>query len=210
MTHLHLILGSSSVSRRAVLEKLGLPFRIVRPEIDEAPWQDESPMAHVLRLAEEKAQRVREIALSQLDFCACGEYWIISSDQVAVLNGQLVSKPENHAEAVRQLLASSGKSITFYNGLCLLNTKTGACQSVLDTSTVHYKKFTLVQIEHYLKKDPPYSCAGSLKSEGLGIALIERIDSKDPNSLIGLPLIDLCTLFENKGMDVLAHHGGCC
>lgn len=202
-SHFHLILGSSSASRASVLKKLGIPFSIISPDIDESVLPNETPPAHVERLAIAKAQRVVEMLEQQGNLCPCREYWIIGSDQVAFLNGHPVSKPESHEVAVQQLLESSGKAITFFGGLCLWHLKTGQYQSIVDTTTTHYRAFTREHIDHYLAREKPYHCAGSLKSEGLGIALIERIDSKDPNSLIGLPLIDLCELFQKAGVDLV-------
>ena len=205
IVHQHLILGSSSVSRDMVLKKLGLPFLKISPEIDEAALPGEAPEAHVLRLAVEKARKVAELMQDNGDeYCPCRQYWIIASDQVALLNGQLVSKPDGHEDAVQQLRQSSGQSITFYNGLCLLSFASGQSWTALDTTTTHYRDFSEAEIEYYLRHDKPYSCAGSLKSEGLGIALIKKIDSQDPNSLIGLPLIKLCELFEQAGVGLLS------
>ena len=203
---LQLILGSSTASRHAVLKKLGVPFITIAPDIDESVLLEETPEIHVTRLSVEKAQRVSQMIQQnpqQYELDLAKPYWIIGSDQVAFLNGHPVSKPENHEDAIAQLLESSGKAITFYTGLCLLNANNGSYQTSVDTTTTYYRPFTLAQINAYLAQEKPYQCAGSLKSEGLGIALIEKIDSKDPNTLIGLPLIDLCSLMQKVGIDLL-------
>ena len=202
-----LVLGSSSASRQMVLKKLGIPFITVSPDIDESVFPNETPEAHVIRLSIEKAQRVAELLKKTPErHPASMHYWVIGSDQVAFLNGKPVSKPDTHEDAVAQLMESSGKAITFYTGLCLLNTRNDSYHTTVDTTTTFYRSFNLAQIHTYLAHEKPYHCAGSLKSEGLGIALIERIDSKDPNTLIGLPLIDLCGLFQKVGIDVFVTH----
>ena len=198
-----LVLGSSSQSRHDVLRKLGLPFISIAPDINESVLPNEKPIEHVTRLSIEKAKRVADILTENpKHYDLSTDYWVIGSDQVAYLEGQPVSKPETHENAVQQLLASRGKSITFYTGLCLWHLKDGSYQTSVDTTTTHYRLFTLDQIESYLNKEKPYHCAGSLKSEGLGIALIEKVDSKDPNTLIGLPLIDLCNLMHDAGLKI--------
>jgi septum formation protein len=200
---IQLVLGSSSASRKMVLSKLGVPFVTLSPDIDESVLTGEQPAEHVTRLSIEKAKRVAEMIAQDSEYDLSKKtYWIIGSDQVAFLNGHPVSKPDSHEDAVAQLLESSGKAITFYTGLCLLNANDGNYLTSVDTTTTHYRPFTLDQIHAYLAHEKPYHCAGSLKSEGLGIALIKKIDSKDPNTLIGLPLIDLCSLMQRVGISL--------
>ncbi len=194
MTGHHLVLASSSPWRRQLLEKLGLPFETISPEIDESAQPGETAKALVERLAELKA---RAAATHYPDAL------IIGSDQVAVLDNTIIGKPGSHQNAVRQLQAASGKKIVFHTGLCLLNSRTGKTQIETIPYTVVFRQLSKQQIESYLKKEQPYSCAGSFKSEGLGIALFERFEGEDPNTLIGLPLIRLVNMLEQEGVDVV-------
>lgn len=189
-----LVLASTSPFRRELLEKLGLPFATAAPEVDETPGQGESPRALVTRLAEAKARAVATQFPNAL---------IIGSDQVAVLNGQILGKPGNHENAVRQLRQASGHSVQFLTGLCLFNSHSGHCQVTVVPFSVVFRPLSEEQIQHYLSREQPYNCAGSFKSEGLGISLFERLEGNDPNSLIGLPLIELIKLLANEGIDVL-------
>lgn len=189
-----LILGSSSPFRAEILSKLGLPFVTASPDIDESPLAGEQPEQLVQRLSEQKAYKIAESHTNAL---------IIGSDQVAVLDGEILGKPGNHANAVKQLTAASGKIIIFLTGLALLNSQTGHIQSLVESFEVEFKTLSAAQIDFYLRQEQPYQCAGSFKSEGLGISLFSKLNGDDPNSLIGLPLIRLISLLEAEGVDVL-------
>lgn len=189
-----IILASSSPYRRELLAKLGLTFQWQSPDIDERPSPGESPEALVIRLAQEKA---RAIARTHDDAL------IIASDQVAVLNGQILGKPGNHANAVKQLNAASGQPVKFLTSLALLNSHSGGIQIEVVPFTVHFRPLTASEIENYLQKEQPYNCAGSFKSEALGIALFDRLEGDDPNTLIGLPLIRLIRMLKNEGVGVI-------
>ncbi len=191
---LPLVLGSSSPFRAELLSKLGLPFEIASPDIDESAFDDETAPQLVLRLAEVKARTVSVQHPKAL---------IIGSDQVAVCNGNILGKPGNHKAAIKQLQASSGKTVFFLTGLALYNSDADSMQSVVDPFAVHFRELNLAQIEGYLRQEQPYQCAGSFKSEGLGISLFEALQGDDPNSLVGLPLIQLIKMLENEGVDVL-------
>lgn len=186
-----LILASSSRYRKEVLEKLGLPFMAVSPDVDETARVDEAPEQLVERLAIAKARAVAAQHPRAL---------VIGSDQVAVCDGEIVGKPHTHANALRQLRAMSGKSVTLYTGLALLDSASGRVQSEVVPFCVHMRSLTDAQIENYLVKEQPYDCAGSVKSERLGIALMERMEGEDPNTLIGLPLIRLVRMLEREGL----------
>jgi len=184
-----LVLGSSSPFRKMLLERLMVPFETANPDIDESAKANETPIELVERLAIEKAQAVALQHPNSL---------IIGSDQVALHGDEVVGKPHTHERAVEQLRSASGKQITLYTGLALLNSATGKIQSEVIPFTVHFKTLSERVIESYLRKEEPYNCAGSVKSEGLGIALMERFDGEDPNALIGLPLIRLVAMLENE------------
>ena len=193
-----LVLASTSPFRKELLQRLKVDFVCASPEVDEAPIEGESIEDMVIRLSELKALAVarhyekdREGAL------------IIGSDQSAVLNGKSLTKPGNFKNAVKQLTEASGQRIVFQTGLCLLNTLTGHKQSLCEPYAVVFKDLSLKTIEHYLKKEEPYNCAGSFKSEGLGIALFKRFEGEDPSALIGLPLIRLIEMLNREGVDVL-------
>lgn len=189
-----LVLGSTSPFRKALLQRLCIDFECDSPNIDETPLPDEPIKDMVIRLAIAKAQAISSNHPDAL---------IIGSDQSAVLNGEKLSKPGNFENAFKQLSRASGQKITFQTGLCLLNTKTGNIQSACIPYTVVFKKLTATMIENYLHKEEPYNCAGSFKSEGLGIALFERFEGDDPNALIGLPLIELVNFLGNEGFSIL-------
>ncbi len=192
-----LILGSTSPFRKQLLERLHLEFSCAAPDIDETPLAGESIENMVMRLAKLKAEAVA----GQIK--ARGEdALIIGSDQSAVLNGRPLSKPGNFDNAVKQLTEASGQRIVFQTGLCLLNTRTGRKQTLCEPYTVVFKKLSAQTIERYLKIEEPYNCAGSFKSEGLGIALFEKMQGDDPNSLIGLPLIRLIKMLENEAIEI--------
>ncbi|NVK43670.1 MAG: septum formation inhibitor Maf [Oceanospirillaceae bacterium] len=190
----NLILGSSSPFRRELLDRLGLKYRCISPDIDERPHADENAEALVRRLALEKAQAVARQTQDAL---------IIASDQVAVLDGDIIGKPLSHDNAVKQLQRASGREVVFLTGLCLLDSASGRHQLEVAPFRVHFRKLSEGMIERYLRREQPYQCAGSFMSEGLGIALFERLEGDDPNSLIGLPLIRLIRMLEKEGIEVL-------
>ena len=189
-----LILASSSPFRRELLSRLMIPFEVVVPDVDETPRLHESPQALVERLAILKAQTVATKYPAAL---------VIGSDQVAVHNGEIVGKPHTHERAVDQLRTASGKTVMLYTGLALVNSSSGQVQSEVVPYGVTFRTLTNMQIETYLRKEQPYHCAGSVKSEGLGVALLERFDGEDPATLIGLPLIRLIRMLENEGLAVI-------
>ena len=194
-----LILGSTSPFRKELLQRLHIKFSCASPDVDETPQEGESIENMVMRLSELKAMAVAEQIKSSGE-----EALIIGSDQSAVLNGKPLTKPGNFKNAVKQLTEASGQRIIFQTGLCLLNSKTGKKQTICEPYTVVFKKLSPQMIERYLKIEEPYNCAGSFKSEGLGIALFEKFEGEDPNSLIGLPLIKLVGMLENEGMEIPA------
>lgn len=194
----NLILASTSPYRKAILDKLGLPFECRAPQVDETPQPHETPAQLVARLAASKARAIA----GQLD-----SGLIIGSDQLAVIDEQILGKPGSHARAVAQLRQASGRAVTFLTGLALLNAATARLQCEVVPFTVHFRHLRDQQIENYLAREQPYQCAGSFKSEGLGIALFERLEGDDPNTLIGLPLIRLIRMLEVEGLDVLANTG---
>ena len=189
-----LILASSSIYRQQLLQRLRLPFTAVSPDIDETPRPAEHAADTALRLAEQKARALAGRFPDAL---------IIGSDQVAILNGEAISKPGNHANAVQQLTAASGRSVFFHTALCLLNSGSAEVQTKIASNEVKFRRLTAEQIERYLLAETPYDCAGSAKCEGLGIALIESIRGDDPNALIGLPLIELTSMLMRAGVSVL-------
>ena len=189
-----LILASTSPFRRQLLDKLNLPYETDSPNIVETALSNESIENMVVRLAEAKARAVAEKHPDSL---------IIGSDQSAALNGQQLTKPGGFDKAFAQLKAASGQKIIFQTGLSLLNTQTSKAQSVCVPYTVVFKQLSDNQIRHYLEQEEPYNCAGSFKSEALGIALFERFEGEDPNALIGLPLIKLVEMLNNEGMPVI-------
>ncbi len=189
-----LVLASTSPFRKVILEKLGLPFEIRAPDIDESPRSNEAPQQLVERLACAKAQKIAE---------TCPDALIIGSDQVAVINGQILGKPGGHDKAIIQLQQASGKMVTFLTGLCLHNAVTGRSQAEVIPFKVMFRDLNAAQIENYLQSEQPYNCAGSFKSEGLGIALFERLEGEDPNTLIGLPLIRLIRMLDKEGVHVI-------
>ncbi|HET8807873.1 MAG TPA: nucleoside triphosphate pyrophosphatase [Methylophaga sp.] len=189
-----LILGSSSPYRSELLAKLHLPFTTASPNIDESPLIGESPAQLVLRLAENKARKVAEKNLSAL---------VIGSDQVAVLEGDILGKPGTAETAIEQLQAASGKTVTFLTGLALYNAANQQMQSLVEPFEVTFRNLSLAQIQRYVELEQPLDCAGSFKSEGLGISLFSELRGSDPNSLIGLPLIRLIDLLAAQGINVL-------
>jgi MAF protein len=191
-----LVLASTSPYRRELLERIGIPFETASPNVDETVVNGETPEQLVKRLAEAKARAVAETYPGAL---------VIGSDQVAVLDNQILGKPGNHETAVQQLSNASGKKVLFLTGLCLLNVETGKTQINVDKFSVEFRQLTSSQIENYLQREKPYNCAGSFKSEGLGISLFKKMDGDDPNALIGLPLISLINMLSAEGLDVLGN-----
>jgi len=189
-----LILASSSPFRKELLQRLRLPFICLSPDIDESPLSGESPEQTALRLAQAKARKIAETYPQSL---------IIGCDQVAVLDGLQLGKPGTHDNAVKQLTLMSGRSVVFYSALCLYNAAKHSMQADVVPYTVKFRHLSSKQIENYLQIEQPYQCAGSAKSEGLGIALIAAMHGEDPNALIGLPLIRLITMLQNEGINVI-------
>ncbi len=188
-----IVLASSSPFRQQLLEKLGLEFICDSPNIDETALENEAPKKLVARLAQEKAKAV---AARQPDAL------IIASDQCAVLDGNILGKPGDHQTAVQQLQAASGKKVLFLTSLVLFNAKTGNLQVEVCPFAVHFRPLTSAEIEGYLNTEQPYNCAGSFKSEGLGITLFQRLEGDDPNTLIGLPLIRLTAMLNKEGVSL--------
>lgn len=189
-----LILASSSIYRRELLRRLGIAFSTVSPHVDEDVLDNEKPQDTALRLSEEKAKKVGMKYPHAL---------VIGCDQVAALNGEQLGKPLNHNNATKQLRCMQGQEVTFHSALCLYNAATGNMQTQVVPYLVKFRQLTDEQIESYLVKEQPYHCAGSAKSEGLGIALVERMIGEDPNALIGLPLIKLITMLQNEGVNII-------
>jgi 7-methyl-GTP pyrophosphatase len=188
-----IILASSSSYRRALLQRLGLPFEVRVPDIDESPHPGDGAERTALRLAEMKARAVR----------ASSGALVIGSDQVADLEGQLLGKPGDHDSAVRQLKLLSGKRVVFHTAICLYNADCKRVQCTNVPTTVAFRDLAEVEIQRYLSREQPYDCAGSAKVEGLGIALVERVASDDPTALIGLPLVQLVTMLRNEGVTIV-------
>lgn len=186
-----LILASSSQYRQVLLHKLGLPFTTATPDIDESPRPGETPEQLVARLATEKAQAVASTH---------DQGWIIGSDQVCVINQQILGKPGTIEAAFAQLRQASGQAITFYTGLCLLDAANGKKQLIVEPYRVHFRQLSDEMIKHYLQLEQPLDCAGSFKSEGLGITLFTAFEGRDPNSLIGLPLMALIDMLALWGV----------
>lgn len=189
-----LVLASTSAYRKALLERLALAFVVAAPQVDERPLAGEASADTALRLAVLKAQSVRAAHRDAL---------IIGSDQVATSAGRLLGKPGDHANAARQLRSLSGKSADFHTAVALLDAAGGRMQTEVVPCRVHFRQFDDARIESYLRREQPFDCAGSAKAEGLGIALIARIETDDPTSLIGLPLIALSAMLERAGLSVI-------
>lgn len=190
----NLLLASTSPWRRMLLEKLSLPFECAAPEVDETPLPGESARQLVVRLAQAKAQALASRFPHHL---------IIGSDQVCVLDGEITGKPHTEENAHRQLRKASGTIVTFYTGLALYNSANGHLQTECEPFDVHFSHLSDHEIEAYIRKENPLQCAGSFKSEGLGITLFERLEGRDPNSLVGLPLIALCQMLRREGFNPL-------
>lgn len=188
-----LVLASTSRHRKALLERLGLPFETAAPEVDETRSFREPVEQLVRRLSRAKAEAVAAQRPGSL---------IIGSDQAAERDGEILGKPGDHATATAQLRAASGKYMKFHTGLCVIDTRDGRVQEYVDVTRVAFRKLTDGEIERYLQAEQPYDSAGSFKSEGLGITLFEGIESSDPSALVGLPLITLCKFLRNAGMEL--------
>ena len=189
-----IILGSTSEFRKQILDKLNLPFLTDKPEVDETPIPNETAYQLVERLAVAKAHAVADRHDNAL---------VIGSDQVALFNDTILGKPHTHENAIKQLSSFSGNKVTFLTGLAVTNSTTGETHSLVEPFEVYFKQLTLDEIEAYLLAEKPYKCAGSFKSEALGICLFEKLVGEDPNTLIGLPLIKLVALLDNFGYSVL-------
>lgn len=190
----NLWLASTSVYRKALLEKLTPNFETAKPEVDETALPGETAYQLVERLAIAKAQAVAASVTDGL---------VIGSDQVAMFEGDILGKPHTADNAFIQLRRFSGHKVTFLTGLAVVNAKTGAVVHCVDTFHVHFRQLSDVDIQTYIKREQPLNCAGSFKSEGLGITLFEKMEGDDPNSLIGLPLIKLHQLLKQQGRDLL-------
>ena len=190
---LPIILASSSPYRRELLGRLAIDFDCISPDIDESALPDESPEQLVSRLAQQKAQAVAA------DY---QQHLIIGSDQVASLGQTILTKPGNSEKAKAQLGACSGKTVTFYTGLSLLNSKTGQQQACVELFSVKFRVLDKAIIERYISAEQPLDCAGSFKVEGLGISLFEQLIGDDPNSLVGLPLIKLVDMLNTEGIAI--------
>lgn len=189
-----LILASTSPYRRSLLERLGLEFSVCSPDVDETPRAGESPMDLVRRLAEAKARAGAAQA---------GRALVIGSDQVAVVGDEVLGKPGSAERACAQLARLSGQRVVFLTGLCLFNSAEDRTQLEVVPFSVVFRHLSSTQIQDYVRREQPFNCAGSFKSEGLGIALFERMEGDDPTALIGLPLIRLVGMLEAEGLAVL-------
>lgn len=189
-----LILASTSPFRKQILEKLNCSFQTFNPQIDETAKKNETAEMLVSRLALEKAQAASRAYNNSIS---------IGSDQVCVINNKIIGKPGNFETAFAQLSAVSAQKITFYTGLSVVNNQTGQTETIVEPFNVYFRRLTNKQISYYLETEQPYNCAGSFKCEGLGIALFEKLEGKDPNTLIGLPLISLVEILQGQGYEVL-------
>ncbi|PKF50344.1 Maf family protein [Enterovibrio nigricans] len=188
------VLASGSKYRQSLLQKLDFPFETCSPDIDESRIEGESAEDLVKRLSLEKAKACVSSFPNAL---------IIGSDQVCVIEGKILGKPHTIENAVSQLKAASGKHVTFYTGLTLLNSGTGQAQTDIEPFHVHFRDLNDQEIKRYVERERPLDCAGSFKCESLGIALFNRLEGRDPNTLVGLPLIRLCEMLKEEGMWVL-------
>jgi septum formation protein len=190
-----LILASTSRYRRELLGRLGLPFEVAAPGVDETALPGETPAVTAMRLAEAKARAVATDRDHGL---------VLGSDQVAACDGEAISKPETHANAVAQLQRLSGRTVTFHTAVVLMNAANGRVRREAVDVESTFRRLSAAEIDAYLERERPYDCAGAVKSEGLGIVLFERIASDDPTTLIGLPLIAVARLLRAEGVDPLA------
>ena len=190
-----LVLGSTSRYRRELLERLRLPFEVVDPGVDETPQPGETPARLALRLALAKAHAVAR---------ARPDAVVIGSDQVADLDGQPLGKPGGFGRAAAQLRAMSGRAVVFHTAVAVVHASTGFAQALSAPVRVRFRALKAEEIERYLRAEEPWDCAGSARSESLGIALLDAIESDDPTALVGLPLIRTCALLRAAGLDPLA------
>jgi septum formation protein len=193
-----LILGSTSVYRRELLARLRLPFEVHAPDVDETPLPGEAPAALAQRLALAKAHAVARLHPDAV---------VIGSDQVADLDGQPIGKPGTHERAVAQLRSMSGRSVVFQTAVAVVCARSAYVGTALAPVRVRFRDLSVDEIELYLRAEQPYDCAGSAKSETLGIALLDAIESDDPTALVGLPLIRTCALLRAAGIDPLSAAG---
>jgi len=189
----NLILASSSPYRKQLLQRLGLQFVTLAPNLDESPLPGENPKNLTLRLAQAKAQMIASLH---------PRAWVIGSDQSADLNGHPIGKPGTHAAALAQLKQMQGQVVVFHTSICLMGQ--GFCETTHVPTTVQFRNLPEQVLDQYLHLEQPYDCAGSAKSEGMGIILLEKIESDDPTALIGLPLIALTSLFHQAGIPLPA------
>lgn len=196
LAQIDLVLASTSRYRRELLTRLSSRIRMVAPQVDETPKPQETPHALAVRLAQTKARAVA---------AACSNALIIGADQVADLDGHALNKPVNVETARAQLAACAGRSVVFTTALCVIDTRRNppSLHAALDTTRVVFRALNADEIARYVEREQPLDCAGSFKAEGLGIALFERIESIDPTALIGLPLIALCRLLRDAGVDTI-------
>lgn len=190
-----LVLASSSPYRRTLLARLGLPFSVSAPGVDETRRPGEAPAALARRLADAKARAAAR---------AYADALVIGADQVALLGAEILSKPGGHEATVAQLCASAGRRVEFLTAVCVLNTRSGRMQTEVASYAVRLRALTRAQVEAYARRERPYDCAGGFKAEGLGVALFEAMQGEDPTALVGLPLIRLVAMLGAEGVDVLA------
>jgi 7-methyl-GTP pyrophosphatase len=190
----NLVLASSSPARKTLLEKLQLNFICASPNIDESAQENENPEHLAIRLGRKKAEKLSKKYPNHL---------IIGADQVVILDGRQLTKPGNHEDTIKQLQMCSGRQVSFYNSVCVVNSKEKSYLTDLDKCTVQFRVLTTKQIENYVERERPYYCAGGFMSEGLGIALLLSITGEDPNSLIGLPLVKLISLLQRFDCNIL-------
>lgn len=193
MTTRRIVLASTSPFRRALLARLGLPFEVAAPDVDESRLPGESPEALVLRLSEAKARAVA----AQL-----GDALVIGSDQVAVIGDEVLGKPGNRERAIAQLTRAAGRRVTFLTGLSLIDAPSDRARTLCEPFHVHFRPLSAKQIARYVDREQPFNCAGSFKSEGYGITLFQRLEGNDPNALIGLPLIRLVQALNDEGLEL--------
>lgn len=189
-----IVLGSTSRYRRELMERLAVPFQVMAPGVDETPLPGEAPAALACRLAHAKAMAVAQAHPSAA---------VIGSDQVADLDGEALGKPGDHANAVRQLSRMRGRTVVFQTAVSVVCLETGFAQHDIAAVRVRFRALADEEIESYLRREQPYDCAGSAKSEGLGIALLDSIESDDPTALVGLPLIRTCRMLRAAGVRLL-------
>ena len=192
-----LVLASGSKYKKQVLEKIGIPFAVCNPNIDESILDSESPSQASSRLSVLKAH-------AALDMVAGDLY--LGLDQVVSLDGVIMNKPLTKEKAIAQLQQCNGKKVTFYTSICLLNAQTMKYQLKVDVAHASFRELSELEITAYVNKDMPLDCAGSFKSEGLGVSLLSGLETKDPNSVIGLPLIDLISMLQNESFNILTYN----